>query len=90
MQCWLSLAGFLLDGKLGCPELSKYLLARDQRAARGDNMFTDGNILYHTGSLCAGSCEIEHPVVRGWCGPVTSFPVYGEPQMKVSGNFNNF
>lgn len=59
------MASFLLDRKLSCPELSKYLLARDQGAALGDNVFIDGNILSHTSSLCAGRCGIEHPAVRG-------------------------
>lgn len=78
IQCWLSLAGFLLHGKLGCPELSEYLPTRELRAANGGKMFTDGNV----GACCVQADRA--PVVRGWCGLVTSFPDCGEPQIKPS------
>lgn len=67
--------------KTGLPRALWIFAARDQWAAHGVNMFTDGNVLCHMGSLCAGRCEIEHPAARDWWGSEASYRIYGEAEI---------
>lgn len=55
VHCLIPKGKGLLGRKLPCPKLSDYLLAGDQRAALGYNLFVGVKVLCHVGSLQAGS-----------------------------------